>query len=143
MKESEGLRRKRPKKRRIWTKVLAILLLLIAAAAVACFYLGLVSVTDGSVRLVGSEQASADSWQSTYAYYEGERSRALRGDSGQLFIGVEGQEGHLDVRVVGYGGDVLFDETFTENGSWIIDAPPRVTVTVRGEAHKGSFDVHY
>lgn len=137
------MRRKRPRKRRIWLEVLIVFVVLLVLAAAACFQLGVISVEDGSVRLLGSETRDNTGWQSSYEHFDGTRTTVLRGEGGQLFVGIEGSEGSLAVRVTGEGGAVLFDETFSGDASWVLDVPSRVTVTVRGEGHKGGFDVHY
>lgn len=127
-------------KKWLWTvpcAVVILVLLIVSTSGIA---------TAGSGLRVGwVESNTLDTWTASYALHNGSRRRTVNADGDPTVIKAEivSSSGQLGMTVTDEEGNILFSRQGIETSTFAIDIPGKVTVTITGDDHKGSFSLSW
>lgn len=81
------------------------------------------------------------SWSGKYTLLDGTMKKTIRPKNDILNIAVETESGQISIEICDADGNVIFDESDMETGSYSVSAPGKVSVKIEADKHKGRFEV--
>ena len=126
------------KVRKLWIFAIAaavVMAVLVTASAIFADDLG--SYT--TIGYVGNKGLS--SWSGKYAMLDGTMKKTIRPKNDELRIDVETESGEISIEICDSDGDVIFDESDMQTGSYSVSAPEKVKVKIEADKHKGRFSI--
>ncbi len=123
-------------------KFLIPIFLLAGALFLAAGFFGLFS-TRSAMRVGYIGHESLHSWSGRYALLDGTMKHTIRPKDSQTVLHIETvtESGTISVEVKDAQGNILFQKDHMQTGSFEIAAPGKVTVSIKGDHHKGSFAI--
>lgn len=122
----------------------------VICAATAAILVGALCIISGCtvnncVKLGFFENGNSNSWKASYTYLDGSTCRNMTAPDGKTTLQVEltTEEGEVDISIVDSEGNKLYSGTDLGNATFGVEAAGKVTVTVIGHKHKGSFGFSY
>ena len=101
--------------------------------------------TGSGLRVMWSEEKTAESWCATYAYHDGYQQRTvnLNDEPTTMDVEIVTTDGTIGIIVTADDGNILFNQESIQTTSFSIDLPGKVLVRINSDAHKGSYAIHW
>ncbi len=124
--------------------MLPIILVAVAAAVSALYFFG-IGIHRSGTQLGYSGHKSRNAWSAEYSRLDGTFSGKLFAKDGMqvLHVTVTTEEGSIALEIKDAKGEIIFSREAVLTSSFDIEVPPRVTVTVYADRHRGGFDISY
>ena len=129
-----------------WKEFAWILVVLVVIGVWFAVSAGTGSFNTGSGLKVGwREQTERNSWQASYAYYDGWRQQTLNrnGEAETLYGEVVTESGGLSITVTDGEGNTLFSRENMESDSFEIPITGKTGVRITADGHKGGISLHW